>query len=73
MVTEQEILDYAVKYNAKISFKDLFEDYAKLHFKVEFKIIVCLFFINKLRFSRIFLVDLALFIVKDECHPPVVY
>jgi stage IV sporulation protein FB len=29
VVTEQEILDYAVKYNANVSFKDLFEDYAK--------------------------------------------
>lgn len=30
MVTEKEILDYAVKYNAKITFKDLFkEGYAK--------------------------------------------
>lgn len=29
VVTEQEILDYAVKYNVSISFKNLFEDYAK--------------------------------------------
>ncbi|WP_235827784.1 CBS domain-containing protein [Acetivibrio saccincola] len=29
VVTEKEVLDYAIKYNTQISFKDLFEDCKK--------------------------------------------